>query len=81
MRCDCCNRVINPLNAVRWTMHHELHDGAKTARQMIYGPICAVKHGVTKPAQKLKRKPSRFAVFNTVAKQNDFQEDFFQGIA
>ena len=77
MRCDCCGRAINPLNAVRWTMHHEWPDGAKSARQMIYGPVCALRRGLTKPAPKRSRKPSRFAVFTTVVKQDDFQDDFF----
>jgi hypothetical protein len=61
-------------------MKHEWPDGAKSARQMIYGPVCAVKHGVTKPAPKLKRKPSRFAIFSTAVKQDTDQPDFF-GVA
>ena len=67
MRCTCCGRAINPANAYK-------------ARGGTFGPICAVRLGLTKPAPKLKRKSSRFAVFTAVVKQDDFQDDFF-GVA
>ena len=67
MRCTCCGRAINPANAYK-------------ARGGTFGPICAVRLGLTKPAPKLKRKPSRFAVFTAVVKQDTDQPDFF-GVA
>ena len=67
VRCTCCGRSINPANAYK-------------AQGGTFGPICAVRLGLTKPAPKLKRKPSRFAIFTTVVKQDDFQPDFF-GVA
>ena len=78
MRCDCCGRAINPLNAVRWTMNHEWPDGAKSERKMIYGPVCAVKHGVIKKAP-ITRKPSRFAIFSKTnpVRVEDGQIDIF----
>jgi len=78
IRCDCCGRAINPLNAVRWTMKHEWPDGAKSERKMIYGPVCAVKHGVISKAPAI-RKPSRFAIFSKTSpvRQEDGQEQLF----
>lgn len=77
MRCTCCGRAINPANA--YTVRTKA-TGISYSSISNYGPVCAVKMGLTKPAPKLKRKPSRFAIFTTVVKQDDFQDDFF-GVA
>ena len=70
MRCACCLRLLNPANAF-------------TAQGRNYGPTCAIRLGITKPAPKLKRKPSRFAIFkqSQAVKVDEFQDQLFEVIA
>lgn len=69
MRCACCLRPINPANAF-------------TAQGRNYGSTCAVRLGITKPAPKLKRKPSRFAIFKQQpVRIDDGQDQLFMEIA
>jgi len=66
MRCACCNRQINPL-----------HAHASGGR--FFGPVCAIRLQLVRPAPKLKRKPSRFAVFRAVqaVKVDEGQDELF----
>ena len=79
MRCACCLRVLNPANAYTTRRERESADGLRWTEVANYGPVCAVRLGLTKPAPKLKRKPSRFAIFRTsqAVKVDDNQFDFF----
>lgn len=64
MRC-CCGRTINPKHA---------YIGANSSA---FGPVCAVRLGLVKPAR--KRKPGKFAIFRQshAVKIDDGQVDFF----
>jgi len=80
MRCACCGRSINPLNAVNHVTRFEWGDGSSGSKSSNYGPVCAVRLGYTNP--KPKRKPSRFAIFRTskVVKVDDDRQDQLFGV-
>lgn len=71
MICACCGRSINPKHAITGN------------NNSYFGPVCAQRLGLVRPTPKLKRAPSRFAIFNKTnpVRVEDGQIDIFGATA